>query len=314
MRGILTPNLNFLTKEWCDYMNLNLFKTYVRVVETKNLSRTAEEFGLSQPAVTKQIQSLEDYYGVLLLERAGRRLKPTEAGETLYQCAREVIKLLERTDSVMETVVESKRGNLNLGASTIPGQYILPDYIKKFADNFPYISISLNISDTEKIYKKIADRELDIGLVGAWLPNRKVEGFKWLPDELLLLVPENHHLAGQAEVKVEDLLHDKWIFREKGSGTRKATEELLSKHGIKKEDLHISIEAGSTEAALASVESEIGISIVSSWAIGKAYPHRRVKSLKLKGPGSTRYFYIIYPRQKSRRKAVENFLQFIKEK
>ncbi len=294
-------------------MNLNLFKTYVRVVETKNLSKTAEEFGLSQPAVTKQIQSLEDYYGVLLLERAGRRLKPTEAGETLYQYAREIIKLLEKTDNIMETVVESKKGILYLGASTIPGQYILPDYIKRFSDNFPYINISLDIGDTEKIFKKVAERELDIGLVGGWLSNRKVEGFQWLQDELLLIVPENHHLMGRDEVRIEELLHEKWIFREKGSGTRKAAEELLNNHGIKKEDLHVGMEAGSTEAVLASVESGMGISIVSNWAIKKADPHRRIRSLKIDDPGATRFFYIIYPRQKSRRKAVESFLDFIKE-
>lgn len=81
-------------------MNLNLYKTYVKVVETQNLSRTADEFGLSQPAVTKQIQALEDIYGVLLLERSGRRLKTTEAGETLYHCAREILKALEKTEKL----------------------------------------------------------------------------------------------------------------------------------------------------------------------------------------------------------------------
>ena len=106
-------------------MNLNLFKTYVRVVETQNLSKTAEEFGLSQPAVTKQIQGLEDIYGVLLLERSGRRLKTTEAGETLYYCARDIIKAMEKTEKAMEEVSESRRGNLSLGASNIPGEYIL---------------------------------------------------------------------------------------------------------------------------------------------------------------------------------------------
>ncbi|MDD3880105.1 MAG: selenium metabolism-associated LysR family transcriptional regulator, partial [Syntrophomonas sp.] len=272
-------------------MNLNLFKTYVRVVETKNLSKTAEEFGLSQPAVTKQIQSLEDYYGVLLLERAGRRLKPTEAGETLYQYSREIIKLLEKTNNIMETVVDSKRGSLYLGASTIPGQYILSDYIKKFSDSFPYINISLDIADTEKIFKKVADRELDIGIVGGWLPNRKVEGVQWLQDELLLIVPENHHLAERDQVSMGELLHEKWIFREKGSGTRKAAEELLISHGIKKEDLHVSMEAGSTEAVQASVESGMGISIVSNWAIKKTDPQRRIRSLKIDDPEATRFFY-----------------------
>lgn len=93
-------------------MNLNLFKTYVRVVETQNLSRTAEEFNLSQPAITKQIQALEDIYGILLLERSGRKLKTTEAGETLYECAREILKVMNRTAKAMEEMSDSRKGSL----------------------------------------------------------------------------------------------------------------------------------------------------------------------------------------------------------
>ena len=102
-------------------MNLSFFKTYVRVVETQNLSKTADDFGISQPAVTKQIQSLEDIFGVLLLERSGRKLKPTEAGVILYNNAREIIKAVEKTQSAMEEISESRKGSLYLGASTIPG-------------------------------------------------------------------------------------------------------------------------------------------------------------------------------------------------
>jgi DNA-binding transcriptional LysR family regulator len=147
-------------------MNLNLYKTYVKVVETQNLSRTADEFGLSQPAVTKQIQALEDIYGVLLLERSGRRLKTTEAGETLYHCAREILKALEKTEKAMEEISESRKGSLYIGASTIPGQYILPAIVKQFKDQFPNVTISIDIADTEKIFNQVAERELDIGLVG----------------------------------------------------------------------------------------------------------------------------------------------------
>lgn len=293
-------------------MNLNLFKTYVRVVETQNLSKTAEEFGLSQPAVTKQIQALEDFYGVLLLERSGRRLKTTEAGETLYQCAKEVIKVMEKTEKSMEEVSESRKGKLCLAASTIPGQYILPHIIKKFKDKHPNVVLSIDIGDTEKVFNQIAEREIDIGVVGAWIKNRKVEGFEWLEDELVVAVPDGHKLSRLPEVKVQDLLAEKWIIREKGSGTRKAVEDLLAANGIKQEDLTIYIEAGSTEAVLASVESGMGISIVSKWALKKD-PYRKIKSIKIADPNAKRYFYVIYPRQKSRRKSVNNFLDYLKK-
>lgn len=292
-------------------MNLNLFKTYVKVVETQNLSKTAEEFGLSQPAVTKQIQALEDMYGVLLLERSGRRLKTTEAGETLYYCARDVIKSMDKTDKAMEEVSESRKGSLCLGASNIPGEYILPQLIKKFKEKYPNVSISMDIADTEKIFSKLAERELDVGIVGGWINNRKIEGFEWLEDELVVVLPEHHKLARASEISLNSLLNERWIFREKGSGTRKAVEDLLVAQGIKKEDLNVYIEAGSTEAVLASIEAGMGVSIVSRWAVKKADSYRKISSVKISEPLVKRCFYVIYPRQKSRRKSVNNFLEYI---
>ncbi len=294
-------------------MNLNLFKTYVRVVETQNLSRTADFFGISQPAVTKQIQTLEEMYGVLLLERSGRKLKPTEAGTILYQCARDIIRTVDKTERAMTDISESSKGMLALGASTIPGQYILPAIIKDFKDENSHISISLDIADTEKVFASIAERELDIGIVGGWINNRKVEGFQWMEDELVVVVPENHSLAKNDSVKLLDLMTEKWIFREKGSGTRTAIESFLQSQEIRREDLNIYMEAGSTEAVLAMVEAEMGISIVSGWAVRKQ-EKSRIAYLKLDEPSAKRSFYVIYPNQKVRRKSVNMFIEFLKKK
>ncbi len=293
-------------------MNLNLFKTFVKVVETQNLSKTAQEFGLSQPAITKQIQSLEDYYGVLLLERSGRSLKTTEAGDTLYQYSKDIIKLLDRTEKVMEEVSASRRGRLNLAASTIPGQYILPQLIKKYKDKFPNVSIGLNIGDTEEVFYQVAEREIDVGVVGGWVKNRKIEGFAWLEDELVLVVPEHHKYAQLTSIKMSELINEKWVIRSKGSGTRQAVKEILDINGIKIEDLHVFLEVGSTETVIASVESGMGISIVSKWALNKE-PYRKVRGIKIIDQGAVRNFYVIYPKQKSRRKTVDSFLDFIKK-
>jgi len=292
-------------------MNLSFFKTYVRVVETQNLSKTADDFGISQPAVTKQIQSLEDIFGVLLLERSGRKLKPTEAGVILYNNAREIIKAVDKTQSAMEEISESRKGSLYLGASTIPGQYILPYLIKIYKDKYASTSISMDIADSEKIFNKVAERELDMGIVGAWINNRKVDGFQWLEDELVVIVPESHKLAKNQEVKLNSLLNERWISREKGSGTRKAVESLLTAHGIRREELNIYMEAGSTETVLAMVESGMGIAIVSRWAI-KRIEQRKINAIKLDEVDAKRFLYVIYPRQKIRRKSVNSFLEYLK--
>jgi DNA-binding transcriptional LysR family regulator len=136
--------------------------------------------------------------------------------------------------------------------------------IKTFKDKYPNITISMAVADTEKVFSQVAEREIDLGIVGGWINNRKVDGFQWLEDELLLVFPAAHRLAGLNEVNLNDLAQERWIFREKGSGTRKASEELLLAHGIKKEEINVYMEAGSTEAVLALVEAGMGIAIVSN--------------------------------------------------
>jgi len=289
-----------------------LFKTYVKVVENHNLSRTAEELKLSQPAVSKQIQALEEMYGVLLLERSGRKLKTTTAGEALYDCALEVLKAVEKTDQVMEEISESRRGRLMLGASTIPGQYILPQYLKGFKDKYPNVNILMKIADTENIFNLVAERELDLGVVGAWIPNRKVDSFTWREDELVVLVPASHRLAGQSEVDLKELTTEKWIFRERGSGTRMATEEMLTSLGVRKEELDIQVELGSTEAVVSAVEAGMGLALVSRYAAPQLARNERVVALTIAGGAARRDIYVIYPRQKNRRRTVDNFLDFLK--
>lgn len=289
-----------------------MFKTYVKVVENHNLSRTAEELNLSQPAVSKQIQALEEIYGVLLLERSGRKLKTTTAGEAMYDCAREILKVLEKTDQIMEEISESRRGRLILGASTIPGQYILPQYLKAFKDKFPNVNISMKVADTENIFDLVAERELDLGIVGAWIANRKVDSFKWLEDELVVLVPLGHRLADRKEVDLKDLSGDKWVFREKGSGTRITTEEMLTRLGLHKEDLDIQVELGSTEAVVSAVEADMGLALVSSYAAQQWTRHNRIAALRIAGGVAKRDIYVIHPRQKNRRRTVDNFLDFLK--
>lgn len=293
-------------------MRINLFKTFVKVVDTQNLSRVAEELDISQPAVSKQIQTLEEMYGILLLERAGRRLKPTEAGEALYHCAKEILRAVDKADKTMEDIADSRKGRLLLGASTIPGQYILPTVIKAYKHHFPYVIVSMEIGDTEDILNKVAEKELDVGIVGAWISNRRLEHFEWLEDELLLVVPAAHHLVKASRVSLKDLAQEQWIFREKGSGTRLKVEELLREIGLKKEELNVLAEVGSTEAVLSSVETGMGISLVSAWAARRAENSGKIRSVKVEGVNLKRNFYVVFPRQKHRRKTVETFLEFLK--
>ena len=294
-------------------MRTDLFKTFVRVIETQNFTKVARELDISQPAVSKQIQALEEMYGVLLIERTGKRLKPTPAGEALYGCAKDILKAVEKTERVMGDLLETRRGRLLLGASTIPGQYIMPPLMTEFKSKFPHVSLYMEVGDSEVILGKVIDKHLDVGIVGAWTGDRRVDHFQWISDELLLVVPQEHRFTQMEKVTVDDMLQEPWVFREKGSGTRLTLEDSLQAAGIKADSVNVVAEVGSTEAVLASVEAGMGISLVSQWAVKKAENARKIKAMKVEGLEFKRNFYVVFPRQKQRRKSVDMFLDFLRE-
>ncbi|ADI02316.1 selenium metabolism-associated LysR family transcriptional regulator [Syntrophothermus lipocalidus] len=294
-------------------MRIDLFKTFVRVIETQNFTKVARELDISQPAVSKQIQALEEMYGVLLLERTGKKLKPTQAGEALYGCAKDILRAVEKTERVMGDLLETRKGRLLLGASTIPGQYIMPSLMTEFKARFPHVAIYMEVGDSEVIMGKVVDKQLDVGVVGAWAGDRRVDFFKWISDELVLVVPEGHRFLEMDGVTVTDALQEPWVFREKGSGTRMTLEDALQGRGIKREDLNVVAELGSTEAVLASVEAGMGISLVSEWAAKKAENSRKIRALKVKDIDFKRNFYVVFPKQKQRRKSVDLFLDFLRK-
>ncbi|HOV43900.1 MAG TPA: LysR substrate-binding domain-containing protein, partial [Syntrophothermus lipocalidus] len=202
---------------------------------------------------------------------------------------------------------------LLLGASTIPGQYIMPSLMTEFKARFPHVAIYMEVGDSEVIMGKVADKQLDVGVVGAWTGDRRVDFFKWISDELVLVVPEGHRFLEMDGVTVTDALQEPWVFREKGSGTRMTLEDALQGRGIKREDLNVVAELGSTEAVLASVEAGMGISLVSEWAAKKAENSRKIRALKVKDIDFKRNFYVVFPKQKQRRKSVDLFLDFLRK-
>ena len=212
----------------------------------------------------------------------------------------------------MEEMADNHRGNLLLGASTIPGEYIMPTLLKAYKEKHPQVNIFMDIGDTEDIISGVTEGELDLGIVGAPFDHRRLDGFEWIEDELVLVVPEEHELSAGGKVSVDALMHEPWLFREKGSGTRQTAEEVLNHLGVKTEQLNIAAELGSTEAVLSSVEAGLGVSLVSVWAVNRAQKARRLKSLRIAGL-ILAVGFMSFPRQNQRRRTVEAFLNFLRQ-
>jgi DNA-binding transcriptional LysR family regulator len=290
-------------------MNFNLLETFVNTVEKGTLSAAAAEMHLTQPAVSKHLRALETYYGVRLLDRMGREVKPTQAGRFLYRAAKEILSCLARTRQELAGIAQFLQGELILGASTTPGQYFLPQLIGAFKKEYPQVKVSLTIGDTQEIIKGVQEGEFDLGVVGASGRFRSLSFWRLAFDEIILIAPPEHRLAGLNEVAPVDLEGELFVWREAGSGTRHIVEERLATAGIDP-PANIVMTLGSTEAVVNAVEAGLGCSFVTRRAAEKSIKLGRLAVLGLQGVDLKRELFLVR-RRKEQPPAVEVFCNFL---
>jgi len=280
------------------------------VAQSGSISKAALDLHLSQPAVTKHIQSLEEYYGKSLLDRSAREAVLTEEGRLLYRYALGVLRLMDEVETELAKMSKTVQGSLRIGASSIPGQYILPFVLGEFKRIYPDVDLGVEIGDTGQITRLVLENKVDLGLVGNPAKERQLECFPCAEDELVLILPLEHPLAKVAEVQAADLHNEKMVWREVGSGTRKTIEGWLAQVGVKLETKKGDIELGSTGAVVAAVEAGLGLSIVSIWAVVRSLAWKTLAVRRLKDLSMKRQLYVLRSTQNTRRSA-QAFLDFI---
>lgn len=292
-------------------VNINQLRTLVALAECKSFSLAAEKLFLTQPAVSFQIHSLEEHFGARLVDRSGKRAELTEEGRFVCDFARQTLELLAETEYRVNQLSKHVRGRLLVGASTVPGEYILPHLIGAFKEKFPDVHISLEIGDSAEIRKKVLEQRLDLGVVGAVAPQAQLVVTKAMEDELILIVPPNHVWPSRARVAPVSLLEEDFILRGKGSGTRQVLGERLKEVGIDLADLKVVMELGSTEAILTAVEAGLGISVVSRWAADRALALGQIREVHVEGLNLKRDLYVVTHKQALPNRALEEFQGFL---
>jgi len=293
-------------------MNVNCWLTFITTVEKGTLSSAAEFLHLTQPAVSKQLQSLEDYFGVRLLERRGREVQLTAAGQICYRHAKAMLRHLEQTRRELAELTELAKGRLLLGASTTPGQYILPRVIGAFRKEYPRVETVLEIADSQEIVNRLYEGAIDLGVVGAGVRGRSRGLYfsRLVEDELVLIVPPDHHLVGCSSVTVREIRNEPLIWREIGSGTRRVAEERLGEVGFVIAPEQVVMKLGSTEAVISAVEAGLGISLVTCWAVEKSVKLGRLATVPVRGVDLKRDLYLVRRRQ-SLDPVAEAFISFL---
>jgi len=277
-------------------MNINQVRAFIAVVDHGSFSEAARATGLSQPAVTMQIQGLESDLGATLLERRYRKVELTEAGRALLPFARRVMAELDEARTEIERLSDSVGGHLELAVSTTPGQYILPRLLGSFLRTYPEVSVSLRVYDSADVVARVEAGEAQLGMTGARIPGARVEYEEMGTDRLLMICPPDDPMAGRASVPLAEVAEHPFIVRESGSGTRMVFEQALRDGGSDPSELNVVMELGTSEAIVNAVEGGMGVGVVSHWMADKALSLGTVAQVVAPGFPVSRPFYAVSPR------------------
>jgi DNA-binding transcriptional LysR family regulator len=287
-------------------------KVFCTVAETKSFSKTSEIIHLTQPAVSLQIQALEEIYETKLFDRSSSFINLTPAGEILYRYAKDILTLYAEAEKEIGKITGLIKGSITIGASTTIGNYVLPAVIADFKKTHPKIRINVFIGNTKRIVDLLNSGGIDIGLVEGETSKHKMKTEPIITDELTFIVPPFHPWAKKKVVSILEVTKEPFILREEGSGTRQMIEKYLSSHGINTADMRIALVLGSTESIKEAVESGMGISIVSKWAARKEVKYGSLKLITPKEEKILRNFSLIMQKNAVLSYAVDEFLAYLK--
>jgi len=286
-------------------------KVFCTVAETKSFSKTSEIIHLTQPAVSLQIQVLEEIYQTKLFDRSSSAVSLTPAGEVLYKYAKEILALYATAEKVIGKLIGLVKGSITIGAGSNIGNYLLPSVITDFKNTHPKIKIHLQVGNTKRVVELLNSGTIDLGLVEGDVVRQKMIVKRLISDELLVIVSPQHPWAKKKEVSITDLTNEPFIFREAGSGTRQVIEKFLARHGVTPHDMKISVVLGSTEAIKDAVEGGLGVSIISRWAARKESKYGTLRLLSLKEEKMVRDFSLVINKNSVSSNALDEFLTFL---
>jgi DNA-binding transcriptional LysR family regulator len=295
-------------------MDTRQLAAFCAVVEKKSFSQAAERLGVTQPAVSLQIRALEKRLGVQLLDRSGRRVEPTEAGHRLYRGAQRLLALEEQ---VLEEVAGEEEGaltgTLSLGASTGPAAIVVPLLLGEFQRRNAGVTISLTVSDTQSVVDRVADRELELGIVGAARRHRSVKFEPFFRDEVILVCPPEHPFAGRT-VTLDELRGESLIVMQEGAGVRQIVEDELRGLGTRLRDLDVKLELGLQESVRSAVQAGYGVTFISQSAVENDLAAGTLAAARVEGMDASREISLVRSSGRASTRVADAFVDFARER
>jgi DNA-binding transcriptional LysR family regulator len=293
-------------------MDTRQLAAFCEVVERRSFSEAAARLGVTQPAVSQQVRSLEERLGAQLLDRSGRRVEPTEAGLRLYRGAQRLLALEEQ---LLEDLAEPDaplRGTLEIGASTGPAAIVLPLLLCRFQRDNQELHVHLSVSDTQSVVELVADRRLQLGIVGAARRHRSVAFEPFFRDEVILVCPPGHPFAGRT-VELDELPAGPLILMQQGAGVRQMLEDELRKDGRRLRDLDAPLELGLQESVRSAVQGGFGVAFISRRAVETELAAGTLAEARVRGLDLARDIYIARAAGRAGSAAAQAFVAFARE-
>jgi LysR family transcriptional regulator, low CO2-responsive transcriptional regulator len=281
------------------------------VATSGSFSRAAREMlHISQPAVSKHVQALEEELGVPLLQRVGKRVILTEAGRIVQHYAEQVLALAADTQQALRELHGLQRGTLRLGASSTPGIYLLPPVLATFVKRYPGITLELEIANSQRVVDGVLARQWDLGMIGIPLAHPHLHVQPYWRDTLVLIVPPHHRLATRPAVTLADLVGETWIFRETGSASGQVVKDVLNgAHLVQDHTLVLQGSEGVKQAVMAG----LGIAMVSRFAITLEVQQGVLRVLPITDIQVERDLCLIWRQDSRWPAAVHAFLEMLHE-
>src|SRR3954470_20454247 len=295
-------------------MDTRQLAAFCAVVERRSFSQAAEQLGVTQPAVSLQIRSLEKRLGLQLLDRSGRRVEPTDAGRRLYRSAHKLLAMEEQLLAELGEEAEGElAGRLELGASTGPGGTVMPVVLAEFQQLHPGVHVALSVSDTQRVIEQVSRRELELGVVGAAKRHRGVVFEPFFRDEVVLAVPSGHRFADRT-VTLDDLKGEPLVLMQDGAGVRQVIDDELRSAGHRLRDLDVRLELGLQESARSATIAGYGIPFISRSAIEGDLVAGTLATARVEGLEPSREISLVRSVGRAETRVAQAFVEFARSR
>ena len=289
------------------HITLRQLAVFEALARHRSFSAAAKALHLTQPAVSMQIRQLEDAAGIALVERIGKRIDLTEAGEELARCARDVQARLKDTDDALATIRGLRGGTLDI-AVVSTAKYFAPHLLAQFRKRHPEITLRLSVSNREAVVSALRENRTDLVIMGQAPPGLEVEAKVFARHPLVIIAALDHPLAKRKRLKLADLAQENLLIREPGSGTRSAMERFFAERGLR---LRASTEMSSNETIKQAVMAGMGIAFLSLHTIGLELKARRLVTLPVEGTPVMRNWHVIHLARKRLSPIAQSFKAFL---